>query len=181
MISCEKLDDEFIEDQEEKEFTVASDMMAEWCIKKIKKAQEEHDRLVALAQEEIAEYNRQIAVLDQQLESATGFLKSKLYEYFNTVEHKATKTQESYKLLSGSLVFKKPSQKMNPDKEKLLEYVKANNMPEFVKVKEDVDWLNYKKECEIINGKVVNVETGDVLPEDVISVEEVAGEFNIKF
>ena len=179
----ELTDEEFWDEEQEEgkqEFKVVSDMMAEWCIKKIKQETAEHDRLVNIAKAEIEELNRQIELLDQSLGSRTSYLKSKLWEYFQTVEHKETKTQESYKLLTGSLVYKKPSQKMNPNKEKLLEYVKTNNMPEFVKVKEEIDWANYKKECEIVDGKAVNVQTGDILPEDIITVENVAGEFGVK-
>ena len=162
-------------------FEIVSDLQAEWAIKKIKKATEEHERLVNLATEEINEITARTLELDRKFESDTAFLKSKLYEYFQKVEHKETKTQETYKLLAGSLVFKKPSQKMNPVKDKLLDYVKANNMPEFVKVKEEVDWAKYKKECEIANGKVINIQNGDFLPEDIITVEDTPGEFNIKF
>ena len=152
-------DEEFWnEDQEEgkQEFKIDTDLLANWSIKKIKQETEEHDRLVEIAKGEIEELNRQIALLDKALENKTGYLKSKLQEYFMTVEHKETKTQESYKLLSGSLVFKKPTQKMNPDKEKLLEYVKANNMPEYIKVKEDVDWAGLKKDCTIQGNQVIN-------------------------
>ena len=78
------------------------------------------------------------------------------------------------------LVWKKPTQKMIPDKEKLLAYVKANNMPEFVKTKEEVDWAAYKKECEISDGRAVNVQTGELLPEDVITIEEEPGSFTGK-
>ena len=53
-------------------------------------------------------------------------------------------------------------------------------MPEFVKIKEDIDWSAYKKECEIVDGKVVNTQTGDLLPDDVIAVEDVPGEFDVK-
>ena len=69
---------------------------------------------------------------------------------------------------------------MVPDKDRLLAYVKENNMPEFVKIKEDIDWSAYKKECEIVDGKVVNTQTGDLLPDDVITVEDVPGEFDVK-
>lgn len=176
-------DEEFWnEDKEEgkQEFKIDSDLLANWSIKKIKQETEEHDRLVEIAKGEIEELNRQIALLDKALENKTGYLKSKLQEYFMTVEHKETKTQESYKLLSGSLVFKKPSQKMVPDKDKLLAYVKEHNMPEFVKVKEEVDWAAYKKECEIADGKAVNIQTGELLPEDLITVEDVPGSFDVK-
>ena len=182
-VACNMTDEEFwAEEQEEgrSEFKIDSDRLSDWAIRKIKEEQEEHDRIVAIAKEEIEELNKQISLLDKTLESRTGYLKSKLYEYFRTVEHKATKTQESYKLLSGSLVWKKPSQKLVPDKDKLLAYVKEHNMPEFVKVKEEIDWATYKKECEIVDGKAVNVQTGELLPEDIITVENVPGSFDIK-
>lgn len=174
--------EEFNDDvqNENKDFVIVSDLQAEWALKKIKAAREEHDRLVNLALAVIKETNESIQNLDAKLERENGYLKKCLFDYFTKVGHKETKTQESYKLLSGSLVFKKPTQKMEPNREKLLEYVKANNMPEFVKVKEDVDWATYKKECEIVDGKVVNTQTGDVLPEDIISVEDVPGEFDVK-
>lgn len=185
MIDCERcmMDEEYWDDEPEEgkqEFKIDSDYLADWALKKIKEEQAEHDRLVDLANKEIEEMKKQIDLLDLALEKRTGYLKSKLYEYFQTVEHKATKTQENYKLLSGSLVWKKPTQKLVPDKDKLLAYVKEHNMPEFVKVKEEVDWANYKKECEISDGKVVNFETGELLPEGLITVEEVPGSFDIK-
>ena len=161
-------------------FKIDNDNTCDWAIKVIKKETEEIERLIKIADSEIEELQQKKESLRKSLESKTGYLKSKLFEYFGKVEHKETKTQESYKLLSGSLVLKKPTQKMAPDKERLLAYVKENNMPEFVKVKEDIDWAAYKKECQIVDGKVVNVQTGDMLPEDVIAVEDVPGEFDVK-
>ena len=186
MTDCENLDyeidmDEESDSGEEKhEFTIVDDRMAEWALKKVKGAQAEYERLMELADIEIEEIKKKKESLELQHKNLTGFLKGKLYDYFQKVDHKATKTQESYKLLSGSLVWKKPTQKMVPDKDKLLEYVKKYNMTEFVKVKEEVDWATYKKECEIADGKVVNVETGDILPEDIIVVEDVPGSFDVK-
>lgn len=161
-------------------FVIVSDLQAEWILKKIKRASEEYDRLVNLATEEIESLTKQIDSLHEKYKNETGFFKMKLFEYFSKVQHKETKTQESYKLLSGNLVWKKPTQKMVPDKEKLLAYVEENSMPEFVKVKKEIDWAAYKKECEILDGKVVNTQTGDLLPDDVIAVEDVPGEFDIK-
>ncbi len=161
-------------------FRIDNDNTCDWAIKVIKKETEEIERLIKIADSEIEELQQKKESLRKSLDSKTGYLKNKLFEYFNKVQHKETKTQESYKLLSGSLVLKKESQKMVPDKDKLLAYVKENNMPEFVKVKEEIDWASSKKECQIVDGKVVNVQTGDMLPEDVITVEDVPGEFDVK-
>lgn len=178
--------DEILDQEEYSEinYHVISDSLAEWALKRIKKATDERNRLVALATEQIEELTSKINELDEKYKRETAYFKMKLYEYFNSEETrkniKETKTQASYKLLSGSLVFKKPTQKMEPNREKLLEYVKANNMPEFVKTKEDIDWAAYKKECQIVDGKVVNTQTGDLLPEDLIEVQDVPGEFDVK-
>ena len=187
MIDCERCEncneEEFFGEELEEdsaEFVINTDYLANWALKKIKEEDAEAERLKAIAMEEMEDLQRQITLIEERKDRRTGFLKSKLYDYFNKVDHKETKTTESYKLLDGSLVWKKPSLKMVPDKDKLLEYVKKHGMPEFVKVKEEVDWAKYKMECEIVDGKAVNVQTGDMLPPDIILVDEVKGSFDIK-
>lgn len=162
-------------------FKIDDDNKASWALKIIHAENDEADRLIGIADSQIAELEEKKQAIRERLSHKTGYLTKLLFDYFGTVAHKETKTQESYKLLDGSLVWKKAAQKMVPDKEKLLEYVKANNMPEFVKVKEDIDWAAYKKECEIFEGSVVNAQTGDMLPADLIAVEEEPGSFTIKF
>ena len=86
---------------------------------------------------------------------------------------------ESYKLLSGSLVFKKPSVKIvRPDDAKLVEYMKANGYEKFVQTKETAAWSDFKKEIEIKDGQVVLDDTGEVL--DWIQTEEDPGKFEVK-
>ena len=165
---------------EQEGFTIDNDQKANWAIKKIREEIAEADRLKAIIIAERENLAEKEKAIDEKLDNETKYLKGLLFRYFESVKHKETKTQETYKLLDGSLVFKKPAQKLVPDKEKLLAYVKANNMPEFVKVKEEVDWAAYKKECEISDGRAVNVQTGDLLPEDLIKVEEEPGAFTVK-
>ena len=185
MMSIEEEFNEAIQAAEEYEwetlsFRINNDSKASWALKILKSEAEETDRLIAIADAQIAELEEKKKKLEDQRERKSGYLKMLLSQYFDTVPHKETKTQESYKLLDGSLVWKKPTQKMVPDRDKLLAYVKANNMPEFVKVKEEVDWAAYKKECEISDGRAVNVQTGELLPEDVITIEEEPGSFTVK-
>lgn len=161
-------------------FHINNDAKASWALKILKAEAEETDRLIAIADSQIAELEEKKKQLNDQRERKSGYLKMLLSQYFETVPHKETKTQETYKLFDGSLVWKKPVQKMVPDREKLLDYVKTYKMSEFVKVKEEVDWAAYKKECEIIDGQVVNVQTGELLPDDVITIEEEPGSFTVK-
>ena len=168
-------------EEESESFVIDNPNKANWALKVIRQESEETERLLQIADHEIEQLEAKKTELVKSLDRRTGYLKSLLYRYFETVPHKETKTQETHKLLDGSLVWKKPGLKMVPDKEKLLAYCKENNMPEFVKVKEEVDWASYKKECEICDGNVVNIQTGDILPADMIPVEETPGEFTVKF
>lgn len=159
---------------------IANGDLANWAVRKIKEEEADTERLITIAKNEISRYSEKIMELEARLENRTGFLKGKLREYFESISEgkKETKTQVSYELLDGKLVYKKPQYKMIPDKEKLIALCEANNMPEFIKTKKEFDWAAYKKECEIIDGNVVNTQTGDIL--DCIEIEEEDARFDVK-
>lgn len=161
---------------EERNFTIENDRSADWAIKTIAEAEAERDRLIDLANEQINELKERINELKEKCDRDTAYLKSCLYEYFVKVPHKNTKTQETYKLLSGSLVFKKPSQKISHDDEKLIEYLDGT---EFVETKKSLNWSEYKKVLTISYGEVINSETGEII--EACSVEDVPGSFDIKY
>ena len=184
MTDCEKIEGFEYEDFGESKanddgFVIVSDLQCEWALKRIKKAKEEHDRLVDLAKQEIAELNEQITKLDEKLGNETGYLKILLFDYFGKVEHKQTKTQESYKLLSGSLVWKKPATKIKkPDEEKLLEILKEVDPVEaYVETIKKPKWAEFKKTLTISDNKIVD-EFGEVI--EGIELEEAPGEFDVK-
>lgn len=166
------------EEAEHKGFSINDDVTADWALQKIKEANEEYERLTLIACEQIAEINLKMKHLEESAERKTAFLKGCLAEYFKTVPHKATKTQESYKLLSGSLVMKLGSQKMVKDDAALVEYFRQNNMPEYIKTEEKPKWAEFKKNLSIVDGKVVDTTTGEVV--DVVSVEDVPSTFDVK-
>ena len=166
-------------DFENEGFVIDNDNKANWALKKIREATAEADRLKAIItaeRDELAEKEKQI---NEKLDHETGYLKGLLYSYFETVEHKATKTQESYKLLDGSLVYKIPTRKITkPDDEALVAYLKQN-APELVKTVETPAWGEFKKALMVADdGTVVNSDTGEVL--DFIGIEETAGSFDVK-
>lgn len=166
------------QDEEGKEFKIDNDKKADWALNIIDEERKEAERLKELAKQQIEEIEMKIKYIEEKSERKTAFLKSCLAQYFETVPHKATKTQETYKLLSGSLVFKLPSQKMVKDDEKLLEYFKQNNMNEYIKTKETPAWNEFKKNLSIVDDKVIDTSTGEVV--DVVKVEETAGSFEVK-
>lgn len=163
-------------------FKITNDKTADWAVTQIHEAEDERDRLIALAEEKIKELNDRIEELKSKCDSDTAYLKSCLIEYFQTIKPKETKTQKTYKLISGTLVFKKPSTKITHDDEKLLAYLKANDGSEFIKVKESIDWAEFKKQLTISdNGEVIDAGLGIVLADDICAVEDVPASFNIKY
>ena len=157
-------------------FSINNDNLADWAIRKIKEEEAERDRLIEIAENQIADLNQQISQLKEYCDNKTKFLKGHLQIYFSTVPHKETKTQETYKLLSGSLVFKKPSFKIIHDDDKLIELLDGT---EFVEIKKSLRWGEYKKNLIINDNNVIDSNTGEIIK--VCTVEDVPASFDIKF
>lgn len=157
-------------------FSIKNDNTADWAIRTIKEEEAERDRLIEIAKNQINELNCQIEQLNDKCENKTKFLKGHLQMYFGTVPHKETKTQETYKLLSGSLIFKKPSTKIIHDDEKLIKLLDGT---EFVETKKSLRWGEYKKNLVINDNNVIDSNTGEVI--DACTVEDVPASFDIKF
>ena len=96
-----------------------------------------------------------------------------LLRYFDTVEHKATKTQETYKLPTGRLKMKLAGETMVPDKEIL-----ALLYPDLVVQKPDFQWGELKKRLSIVDGKVIDTETGEFV--EAVAVEAVPPKFIVE-
>lgn len=163
----------------EETFKIDNDKKADWAIAQIKEAEAERDRLITLAEEQIIDLNDRIEELKNKCINDTKYLRSCLAEYFETVPTKETKTQKTYKLLSGTLIFKKPSVKINHDDDKLIEYLKNNNANDYIKIKESIDWAEFKKNLTIEGDNVIDIDTGEII--EACKVEDVPATFNIKF
>lgn len=161
------------------EFVVDNDNTADWAIEKITEALAERDRLISIADAKIKELQEQKKALTEKSESATGYLTGKLYDYFQTVKPStATKTQTTYKLLSGTLILKKQQPEFVRDENAMVEWAKTT-APAFIKVKESVDWAELKKQSSVDGEAVVFSDTGEVIPgikavqrEDVFEVKK---------
>lgn len=174
------VDERFLYEEEETEestFTIESDETAEWALKKVLAAKREKERLTDLIKVERESLDRKQEEIDKRYEQETSYLLFLLGEYFKTVEHKETKTQESYQLLSGKLIYKKPTQKMEQDESALLDWCKAN-APEYIKTKQSVEWGQLKKLMQISGDKVVYGITGEIVTG--VAVSENAGVFDVK-
>ena len=168
------------EEQQSQRWRITDDGCADWALKKIKLEKDEHDRIVALAQQEIARLKEQIERADRRLEQNTSFLTSMLAEFFETVPHKKTKTgTETYRLLNSQLVKKPGGIKLQPDDEKLVAWLRAAGREDLIKVETKAMWGELKKQIEMVGTVAMMPDTGEIV--EGIDVVEVAPAFSVKF
>jgi len=127
-------------------FKVTDDGKADWCIEKIKEIEAEHDRLIQLAESKITELKNKVVEMEVEKDTKTSYFKGLLREYMSTVETKSTKTQDTYKLLSGTLKIKRKAPTPIKDDTVLLEWLKLNERYEFIDTIEKPAWGDLKKE-----------------------------------
>lgn len=138
-------------------FRVTDDKNAEWCIRKIREAQAEKQRW----RDYYAEQQRKI---DQEADGTISYFEALLADYFDSVPHKRTKTQESYQLPGGKLVRKQQAPEYQRDEAALLPWLKQN-APELVRVTETPDWATLRKRLIIApDGETVATEEGEIVP-----------------
>ncbi len=174
----ENLEVNYEESVEENEgFVIESDLVADWALKRIAQARKERDRLVELAEEEIKLLEDSIKRIKEKCDNDTAYLESALSKYFNKVDHKITKTKESYKLLSGSLVLKKGTIKTVYDDSELLSYLKESGQHEYVDTTEKAKWGEFKKTLNITPDGVFT-EDGEII--ECIKAEVQADKFVVE-
>lgn len=152
------------ETEEKPEFQIDNDRKADWAVEKVMEAIAERDRLVAIADQRIRELQEQKVAISAKADRSTQYLTEKLYAYFLTVSPSSvTKTQTSYKLLTGKLVLKKQQPEYVRDEQAMLAWAKANS-PSLVRVEEKINWGDLKKVTALDGETVVLADTGEVIP-----------------
>lgn len=151
---------EFMQDEAEQANTgwmIQDDQMAEWAMKKILKAQGEYEEWKNY-------YAGMLSKIKEKTDNTVNFMTMKLNEYFRTVPHKETKTQEKYSLPSGDLVLRKSkSVWVHEDDAALLKWAKDNGFTDCIKIVEKVSWADIKKRlAENSDGIIYDSETGVV-------------------
>jgi hypothetical protein len=138
------------------EFTVTDDAAAQWCMKKIREA--EADRAMWKTH-----YEAQMEKVNKAADESVVYFTAKLEEYFSTVPHKATKTQESYSLPGGKLILKQQQPKFETDDDVLVPWLEANGRTGLVKIKKSADWATLKKSLNFVGTNAVTVD-GEIVP-----------------
>lgn len=146
------------------EFRIDSDVKAEWAVRKLKDLRAERDRLVDTMRAVMDEYARRITEEEEKYERRAVRMRNMLEDYFESVPHKVTKTQESYQLPSGRLVLKTVEPEFRRDEAALVDWLKAGEMDSFIETRTTVKWGDLKKNTTVLpDGKVVYNTTGEVI------------------
>lgn len=156
---------------------ILNDQDAEEAVRLLLSARKEKDRLLSLVEAERARLDMQEAQITARYDGEISYYLEQLREYSGTVDMRETKTQRSYQLLSGKLIYKKPKTVPDRDEKILLPWVKEN-APEFVQVSESVKWGDIKPLLAVDGDRVVYTATGEVV--DGLGVVETGGEFEVK-
>ena len=169
-----------IPEEQQEGFKIDSDSKAEWAVKRIKEAEREQNRLLALVDEERAELDvREKEILDNYAKKTDG-LKALLEEYLRAQyakeEARETNTQITYQLLSGKLVYKKSGLELKQNADVLVNWCKEH-LPDAVKVTYEPKWSEIKKNIKVVDGVPVYAPTGEVV--DGVEEAYVASKFNV--
>lgn len=135
---------------------IKNDEEAEQCLQAIKAAEADVEfwkNYYADALQKIADASQ--IIIDNNT--------ARLEAYFDTLPHKATKTQESYVLPSGKLVRKHQDPEFSRNDEDVLSWLHENNGEKFIKIKESLDWAGLKKTLTVLGETVVD-ENGEIIP-----------------
>ncbi len=143
--------------------SIINDRQAEWALGKISTAKKELARLEELAKVQIDEINQRLEAARTRQANEIHRMEELLLEYFNSVPHHKTKTQETYRLLSGVLRLKTSRPTAKRDDDQLTTWLADRGMFNFLKIKPSVKWADLSKKVDLSTGQPVFVDTGEII------------------
>lgn len=144
---------------------ITNDQDAEWLIDKVNEELIEKARFKESIKNKIELLQDKLKKVEEEEQYLIERRNSYLIEYFESIPDKfkkKTKTQEKYRLPSGSIIKKYPQPEFKRNNDELLNWIKANNMKEYIEIKEAPKWGELKKITKVINGQVVT-EDGEIV------------------
>lgn len=169
------------EEVEQEGFIIDDDSKAEWALGKISISRHESEKYIEICESMIQKYKMKISESERKYEEKTSFLGGQLREYFETVEKKSTKSQDTFKLPSGTLKLRHPKVKFERDDQVFVKWLKENKFSKFITIKESPKWGEFKKVVDIKDGvitkdgkSVEGISTYMSEPEFIVDVKGVA-------
>ena len=145
-------------------YVILDDVDAERTMRKLANIRRESN-------EYIGQYQMRIEQIKRRLETEQAFYTMALKDYFGRVEHRKTKTTESYQLANGKIEQKRVQPKYERDEEALVTWLGQHGMQDYVKVTAEADWKAIKGLTSIVGDNVVIKDTGEII-EGIKAVEQ---------
>lgn len=171
-------------------YFIADDRSAGWAMRKIAKINADEKRMLnqidARLQEITAALQFQAEQVKKKAENDRAYFEQVLAVYFANLPDDVLKRTRagrvSYELPEGRLMMTAPKREYRHDDARLLEFIKANKMIEYVRLKESPDWAAIKKNLSVSeNGDVAIVGMlGEVFQTDAIVAVDLPGEFKVE-
>lgn len=159
------------EEMEMEEVAVLDDASAEMVLQQLKHAEDQYDRMKAW-------YDQQIQKLQEIRDRTRAWAEISLRPYFDMVPTTGKKIR-SYEMPGGVLKLAKQDPKFTVKDEELVPWLEKNE-PEYVKVKKEAAWGEWKKAHKFAvsaEGSIVT-DDGEVLPGVTATAQE--DKFTIK-
>lgn len=162
---------------EQEGFKVDDEQKANWALRKIaqfQKQQKHNNELATIEISKIEDWNKSE---NERLQQSIDFFQGHLASFAMEQREKDAKFK-SMKLPNGRIGFRKKQAKWNYDDDQVIEALKKAEMTDFINVTEKPNKSQIKKSFEVMNGKVVNPDTGEFI--EGITVDEPGEDFTVK-
>lgn len=170
--------EEIMEDEDyqiENKFYIKDLESADWAMKKIQENNRLADERIQYAKDEIEKSKAFIKKEEEARDRSNFYLQGLLAIYMQ--ERKAEDPKFKIKTPTGTVSTRK-STKWNYEDDLLLEFLKANKMNDYIRVKEEVNKNDFKKAVKITDSGKVVTQDGELV--EGVSVEK-SEDINIKF
>lgn len=166
----------YVEDEESRRWSIMEhppeerDAVAAWALRRLAKVQEERARIARDARTEVARINSWAAASDRPLMGDEQFFRGCLVEYLHAIRADRGEDPErpetlTYRLPTGTITGRKqPESLVVLDEAKFIEWCDANDLPEFVRTKREVNKAALKSLKVGQDGVSVVVATGERAP-----------------
>lgn len=162
------------EEKIDKKFKIVGLASADWCLKEIKKNNDQADEQIAYARLEILRLESFIKNTEKQRDDANLYLEGLLKDYLQ--ERRKEDPKFKLKTVTATVGTRK-STSWKYDDEEVLNFLKENKLNDFIRVKEEVNKANLKK-CLAVKGDKAVTDDGEVVPGIEIEARE---NINIRF
>lgn len=162
-------DEDENEELVQKQFVVDSLSSADWVMRKIKENKDRSGEIIDYAKEEIQRLQLFIKKEESRRDNNVAYLEHLLENYL--LERREEDPNFKLKTVTGTASTRK-STSWNYDEEKLIDFLKKNDMAEFIRVKEEVNKTDFKKAAIVTDSGVVVTEAGEVIDGVEVTQEE---------